>query len=336
MKVVAITGRRECALADRPDPVVKDNYVLIKITAAPMCTEVAAYRNGELSDTLGHEAAGEVVEVAQLGRVKVGDRVVVMPQNGCGRCDLCLAGEHIRCQSPRDPLKECGSQSGRATYAQYCIQQDWLLYPVPDDISIEHASMACCGLGPTFNAVHRMNVVSTDTLLISGLGAVGLGGVINARLRGARVIGVEANPWRTSLAMRLGAEAVIDPNDADALQKVLELTQGRGADKSIEASSAESAPGFLLRATKINGEITTVGWGGPIFARDLLAKGITFRAAWHWNHLADAEAMRKTIRASGESIDILISHRLPMSRVQEAWELQIKGECGKVVLNPWG
>lgn len=335
MKVVRITGPRECALVDRPDPRIAGNYVRIKIDAAPMCTEVAAYRRGDITEDLGHEAAGEVVEIAQPGRVKVGDRVVVMPQNGCGVCDLCLAGEHIRCRSPRDPLAECGSETGRATYAQYCIQQDWLLVRVPDDLSIEHASMACCGLGPTFNACQRMNVNSRDTVLVTGLGAVGLGAVVNSRVRGARVIGVESNTWRANLALRLGASDVIDPGDPDAVERILSLTGGHGADKSIEASSAESAPAFLVRATRINGEITTVGWGGPVNARDLCARGITFRPAWHWNHLRDSRAMRDSIYAARDLLDIMITHRMPMSRVQEAWELQSTGECGKIVLDPW-
>lgn len=335
MKVVSITGKRECALVERPDPVIKDNYVLIKNLAAPMCTEVSDYRAGLVSDSLGHEAAGEVVEVAQAGRVQVGDRVVVMPQNGCGRCDLCLSGEHIRCRTPRDPLAATGSATGRATYAQFCIQQDWLLYAVPDDISIEHASMACCGLGPTFNAMQMMNVNALDTVLISGLGAVGLGSIVNARGRGARVIGLETQPWRAELAKRLGAEAVVDPMADDAVAQVLELTNGLGADKSIEASSAQTAPGLLAQATRINGEITSTGWGGPIQARDIVARGLTVRGAWHWNHLRDGAAMRETLRKAGPLLDVLITHRFPMSQVQEAWELQMAGQCGKVILDPW-
>ena len=301
MKVVAITGERECALVDRPDPLVRDNYVLVKILAAPMCTEVGDYRTGLASDALGHEAAGEVAEVARPGRVRVGDRVVVMPQNGCGVCDLCLSGEHVHCQTPRDPFAVCGCCTGRATFAELCIQQDWLLYPIADDVPMDHAAMACCGLGPTFNAMKMMGVSATDTVLVSGLGAVGLGAVVNARLRGARVLGLETNGWRADLAKRLGAEAVVDPASDDAVAQVLDLTEGRGADKSVEASSNESAPGLLVRATRIKGEITTVGWGGPVQARDLTAKGLTFRGAWHWNHLRDGRAMRETLRRAGSA-----------------------------------
>ena len=329
MKIVTISGPRECSLADRPQPVVKDNYVLVKNLAAPMCTEVRDYLAGNVSDCLGHEAAGEVVEVARPGRVKVGDRVVVMPQNGCGGCDLCLAGEHIRCPTPRDPVAVTGSRTGRGTYAQYCMQQDWLLYPVPDDIPIDHASMACCGLGPTFSAMQMMAVGPRDTVLVSGLGAVGLGGVVNARLRGARVIGLESNPWRAALAKRLGAEEVVDPQADEALARILDLTDGRGADKSVEASSAPGAPDMLVRATRINGEMTSVGWGGPVQARDIVARGVTLRGAWHWNHLRHAGAMRETLRAAGPLMAELITHRFPMSRVQRPGNFRSQGTAAR-------
>ena len=72
-----------------------------------------------------------------------------------------------------------------------------------------------------------------------------------------------------------------------------------------------------------------------MFARDVVAKGLTIRGAWHWNHLRDAWAMRRTLRAAAPLLDVLITHQFPMSRVREAWELQITGRCGKVVLDPW-
>ena len=334
MKVVAITGPWEASLVERPDPVIADNYALIRIHAAPMCTEWHAYRDGKVGDVLGHEAAGEIVDAPPGGRWRIGDRVVVMPQDACGACSLCLAGNNIRCQSPRDPLDVCSSQTGRATYAELCIQQDWLLLGVPDDISIDHAGMACCGLGPAFGAMQRMDVNSTDTVLISGLGPVGLGAVVCAAMRGARVIGIEANPYRVALAIELGAEAVIDPTDPDALSQVRILTGGHGADKSIEASSQEGAPAFLLQATRIGGEMTSIGWGGPVNMKDVVARGVTVFGQWHWNFMRDAEAMFDTIRRAGSLLDRLITHRFPMRQVQEAWELQVTGQCGKVLLMP--
>ena len=75
MKVVGITGERACALLEKPEPKIKNEFVKVRIVVAPMCTEYKSYLDGGKSDCLGHEAAGEVVEVARPGKVRVGDRV---------------------------------------------------------------------------------------------------------------------------------------------------------------------------------------------------------------------------------------------------------------------
>ena len=332
LKVVAVTGPGRAGLVERPDPKVADNYALVRIEAAPMCTEWHAYRDGTASDCLGHEAAGIVVDAGARSGVAKGTRVVVMPQNPCGKCEPCLSGNWIRCQSPLDPYAICDCTTGRATFAELCIQQDWLLLPIPDDVSTEHASMACCGLGPAFGATSAMEAGPGDTVLVSGLGPVGLGCVVCASVRGARVVGIEGNPYRSSLAKELGASAIVDPADPEAHDKLLELTAGRGADKSIEASSQESAPAFLLQATRIGGQMASIGWGGPVNMRDVVARGVTVFGQWHWNHLRDAEAMFETIRRARPLIDKLITHRFPLDQVREAFELQLTGRCGKVVL----
>ncbi len=338
MKNVTITGPRACEVVDAPDPHARGDFAVVKILAAPMCTEYKLYRDGKPADSLGHEAAGEVVEVAQPGRVRVGDRVVVMPQYPCGRCALCLAGDYIHCESLVDPLAETGNTTGRATYAQYVIKQDWLLLPIPHDVSIEHGAMACCGLGPTFGAMQQMRVDAFDTLLITGLGPVGLGGVINARARGARVIGVEPHPYRAALALRLGAEAVLDPADPRAGERLRELTGGRGVDKAVDCSGIPAAQRLAIDAVRRRGEVAFVGEGGelPVWvSRDLIRKGIALRGSWHYR-LGDTPALMRVIRDTRESLDRLITHRFPLERVRDAWELQLAGDCAKVILEPWG
>ncbi len=93
MKVAAVLGERRGGAVEVPDPRPKDNWALVKVHAAPMCTEYKAFVAGHQTTGLGHEAAGEVVAVAQPGRVEVGDRVAVMPEYPCGPCALCLGGE---------------------------------------------------------------------------------------------------------------------------------------------------------------------------------------------------------------------------------------------------
>ena len=331
MKVAAIVARREAALVDKPDPKPTKELVLIKILVAPMCAEYKAFRDGHETDNLGHEAAGEVVEVAQSGRAKVGDRVVVMPQYPCGKCPLCLAGEYIHCEHVASPA------NGVATYAQYVLKQDWLLVPIPGGMSYEHASMACCGLGPTFGAMQLMGVDAFDTVLITGMGPVGLGGVINGVHRGARVIAVEPHPYRAELACDLGAEVCVDPDEGDALARIMDLTDGVGVDKAIDCSGVPFAQRLLIDAARRKGQVAFVGEAGDLTVRvsaDMIRKGLTLRGAWHYN-LADTPRVMEIIQDSPAQLDMLITHSFPLSRVREAWELQLTGNCGKVVLHPW-
>jgi L-iditol 2-dehydrogenase len=339
MKQVVITGNRQYAIVDRPEPKARGEFVVVKVHATPLCTEYKAYRDnqGRLIEFLGHEAAGEVVEVAQPGRVKVGDRVAVMPLAGCGRCPLCLAGDYIHCQHSPDILKATGNAAGVSTYAQYLVAQDWLLVPIPDGVSYDHGGMACCGLGPTFGAMQRMNVNAFDTVLVTGLGPVGLGAVIGAVYRGARVIGVEGYPYRSALAKALGAEAVIDPADAQALAKIRDLTGGAGADKAIDCSGSPAAQRLMLDAARRRGQVAFVGEAGDLTLRvsdDTIRKGLTLHGVWHYN-LADTSKIMQVIRESSALLDRFITHTLPMDRVRDAWELQLAGKCGKIVLHPW-
>ena len=337
MKVAAMFGEGKAGLVDKPDPTPKEDFALVKVRVVPMCTEYKAFKGSHKGDNFGHEAAGEVVEVTQPGQVKVGDRVVVQPQYACGRCPMCLIGEHIHCMNNRSVYDITGSSTGTATYAQYLLKQDWLLSPIPDDVSYEHAGMACCGLGPTFGAMQQMQVNSLDTVLITGMGPVGLGGVINGRHRNARVIAVESHPYRAELAKEFGAEVVLDPNDGDILKKIMELTDGVGVDKAVDCSGASAAHRLMINATRRKGQVTFVGEGGefPLAAsNDMIRKGLILRGNWHYN-LGGYPKLIRVIKESKEKINKFITHSFPMSEVQKAWELQVTGNCGKVVLDPW-
>lgn len=334
MRVAVITGKGQGGTAERPDPLPKGDIVVVKVHAAPMCTEYGAFRDGQVGDSLGHEAAGEVVAVDRASRVKVGDRVVVQPQQSCGGCYLCRSGAFIHCENGRDVLAETGSQAGHGTMAQYLLKPEAWLTPIPDGLSYDHAAMACCGLGPTFGTMQTMRVDSADTVLITGLGPVGLGGVINARQRGATVIGIESHPYRADLARQLGATAVINPSDSDAVQQVRALTGGIGADKAIETSGTAAAKTFLADAVRRKGEICCVGWSGQFEVNTIIAKGLTVHGSWHYN-LNEAGRLMEVIQAVGPQIDQLITHTFPLERVREAWEQQVTGRCGKVILHPW-
>ncbi|MBX3050953.1 MAG: zinc-binding dehydrogenase [Caldilineaceae bacterium] len=339
MRKATITGVRQGGVVEIPAPQAKADWVVVKVHTAPMCTEYKAFLTGAPSQQLGHEAAGEVVEVTQPGRWQVGDRVVVMPQNPCGVCSLCLAGEYIHCQDVADFAAIHGSREGSATMAEYLLKQERQLVPIPDGMSYDHASMACCGLGPTFGALERVGAGVLDTVLITGLGPVGLGGVINATFRGARVIGVESNPWRAQKARKLGAEAVVDPSADDALAQILALTaDGRGVEHSLDCSGVSAAHRLCIDAARRKGTVSFVGESGRtptelFISDDMIRKGLTLRGSWHYN-LSLTPKILRVIAANTDKLDRLISHRFALEDVQSAWETQVGGECAKILLKP--
>ena len=166
MKVAAVLGEHQADSLKVPDPIPKEDWVVVKIHASPMCTEYHAFEHGYKTDGLGHEAAGEVVDIAQPGKVEIGDRVVVMPQYPCGKCVLCTDGDYIHCENNYNFEEFVGSPYGSATMAQYILKPSWLLPKIPDTVSYEHASLACCALGPSYRAFDEMGVNATHTVLI--------------------------------------------------------------------------------------------------------------------------------------------------------------------------
>ena len=337
MKRAVVVGERQAALVDASDPTPVENWVVVKVHAAPMCAEYKNFVGGTQNGLMGHEAAGEVVAVAQPGRVKLGDRVVAMPLYGCGSCALCRSGDYIHCQQPPDFTAATGQTEGRSAMAQYILKQDWLLMPIHDGMSYERAALACCGLGPSFGAMQTIGLSTFDTILITGLGPVGLGAIVNARFRGARVIAVESVPWRVERAQAMGAAAVVDPRDEGALARIMELTGGRGADCALDCSGNVKAERLCVDATRRKGKIAFVGECYDDLklriSPDMLRKGLTLIGAWHYN-LNDYPKIVRVIQES-PSIDQLISHVIAMSEIQAAFELSASHETAKIILHPW-
>ena len=335
MKRAAITGVRQTKLLETPMPEPKEDWVLVKVHAVPLCTEYKNWLTG--NEYHGHEAAGEVVKVAQPGRVKVGDRVVVMPGWPCGKCALCFAGEYIHCQNWYDHHEFSGLAHGGDTHVQYLLKQDWLLVPIPDGLSYELASLACCGVGPTFGAMENMDVAATDTVLITGGGPVGLGGVVNAKYRNAKAILVEPLPYRQQKAKELGADLVLDPSDPELRAKIMQFTDGSGVDAALETAGLVQAQRLCIDVTRRRGKISLIGECSedlPVQAsNDFIRKGIALMGQWHYNRNGAFKIMK--MLADSPVAEKLITHVLPMSKFQDALAISADHSCGKIILQPW-
>lgn len=336
MKKAVFLGNRKAALMEVPDPRPKEDWVVVKVHAAPMCTEYKSFVAGHSATFLGHEAVGEVVAIDQPGR-RVGDRVVVMPQYPCGKCVLCVAGDYIHCEHSDDFAQVMGTPEGSARMAQYLVNPSWLLPAIPDGVSYEHASLAGCALGPSFGACDLMNVNAFDTVLITGAGPVGLGAVVNACFRGARAIVVESHTWRVERAKMLGAAAVLDPRDDDLVAQIRAMTNGQGVDKAIDCSGVPQAQRLCIDATRRKGCVTFIGECSDDLhikvSPDLIRKGLTLHGSWHYNLSLFPQIMQ--VIQHSPVIEKLISHVLPMSRIQEALEVSASHDSAKIILKPW-
>ena len=337
MKRVIISGERQIEFLEVPVPEPRDEWVLVKVHASALCTEYKAYLAGYDLPVMGHEGVGEVAAVACSGPVKVGDRVVILPQYACGKCSLCMAGDYIYCQNEYDFEAIWGTRDGMGTFAHYALKPAWLLPKIPDDVTYEKATMAIDGIGASFGAFQAIDIGALDTVLITGLGPVGLGAVVNARFRNARVIGVEPSLWRRNRALQMGAEAVFDPAEENLLDKIREATGGKGVDCAVDCSGKIRAQRLCIDAVRRRGRVAFVGETRDELAirvsPDFIRKGLTVVGSWLHN-LADFPKVMQVIQQS-PLMDLLVSHVMPMSQIQDAFELLVLGESAKVVINPW-
>ena len=324
--MLAATG--SVALVERPLPRARGDLVVVRVDITPMCTEFRLRGDGEAHDELGHEAVGVVVDAGDSTRLTTGDRVVVMPGFACGHCQFCARGEHIFCLEQRDVLRESGSEAGAGTYAQYLVKPDYLLLPIPDDISSEHAAAAVCLLGPSFNALRAMDICPGEALIVGGCGPVGLGAVIAGMARGARVLAVDRTPYRRELAARLGAE-VFDPLEDDLADSVRRATNG-DATAAFESRPSTQLVPFIERL----GRMAVVAWGAELTFAPLVPQGLTVYWCWHWNHQKDGDRMWELIRQAEPLIDRAITHHFDLADLGQAMDVQASKQCGKVLLYP--
>ena len=340
MKVAAILGERQAGLIDAPDPTPKEDWVVVKIHASPMCNEYHSFEHGHKSDWLGHEAAGEVVDIAQPGKVEVGDRVVVMPQYPCGKCVLCTDGDYIHCENNYNFEEFTGSRYGSATMAQYIVKPSWLLPKIPDNVS--RTNTPRWHVAPWDRPIAPLTrwVLTRPTLCsVTGIGPVGFGAITNAGFRGAKVIAAELIPWRVERAKQMGAEAVINPTDEDAVDQIRDLTtDGRGVDFALDCSGNVQAHRLCIDATRRRGTIAFVGQSGGNdtiihVSPDLIGKGLRLAGAWHYN-LSQFPGLMRVIEGS-PILDLLISNIFPMSEIQQAFETSASHESSKIILKPW-
>lgn len=250
-KVVAM---QDLDIAD-PGP----GEVIVRTTMATICgSDIHLLDEMPLPPGLpmGHEAVG-IVEAVGPGvtRFKPGDRVAASCLNGCGTCDRCLEGNIQLCQTfgaPMNLLFGCQGQFFKVRGADVSMAH------VPPAVDDEHAVLATDVMSTGFGAIERANMRPGDTVAIFAQGPVGLCATAGARLMGAgRIITVESVPERIEMSKRLGADIVLDPENAVA--EIMALTNNRGVDVAVEALGHQVTFENCCAVVRMGGTVSSVG-----------------------------------------------------------------------------
>ena len=326
-----------------PVPSPGPGELLIRVEAASLCgTDLHIFRwddwaKGRLGDGLprifGHEMAGRVVAHGQglLGRLAIplGTLVAAETHLVDGSCYQCRTGREHVCAN----LRILGIDIDGA-FAEYVVLPAHNAWPSPG-LAPEIAAI----MEPMGNAVHAAftEEIAGQTVVVLGCGPIGLMAVAIADLAGAaRVFATDINPERLAMARRMGADETIDAGD-DVVARLLAATDGVGVDIVLEMSGAESAIRQGFGAVTNGGRVSLLGLPSQPITLDLAEEvifkglriyGITGRKMFETWYRTQA------LLAQGLDVSPIVTHRLPLSRFAEAFELLAAGHAGKVVLLP--
>ena len=332
---------------DEPRP----GEALVRLEACGVChtdlyTASGADPSGYAPTVLGHEGAGVVERVGEgVGLVQPGDHVVTLFSPQCGECihcrspktNLCLA---IREQQNKGYLPDGTTRlsrdgepirhfMGTSTFAEYTVMPEIALAKVSPDAPLDRACLFACGLSTGLGAaMFTAKVEPGSTCVVFGAGMVGLGAVAGCRLQGAeRIVCVDLSEDRLELARGQGATDVMVGGD-DTVDRILEMTDGFGADHTFEATGLVAVMAQAVEAARMGwGLCTIAGVAGKGETLDIVPRLlITGRRVCgsSFGGLKGREQVPQLVeryQRGDIDVDAFISHNLKLDDVNRGFEL---------------
>jgi threonine dehydrogenase-like Zn-dependent dehydrogenase len=342
MNGVVLPGDSTVAPVTRDVPEPGHGQVLLAMKASSICgSDIRAIYREHLGHgpeayqgvVAGHEPCGQVVAVGPgCRRLAEGDRVVVYHIAGCGVCDQCRSGYMIGCT---DPSRAAYGWQRDGGHADYLLAEETTCLPMPEAMSYVDGALVSCGFGTAYEALLRLDVSGRDTLLVTGLGPVGLAAAMLARAMGAGpIVGTDVSTERLTLATDLGlVDAAVVADDASA-ERLTELSDGRGFSATMDCSGNATARHLALSSTATWGRCAFVGEGGDVgfdVSQLMIHKQVTLYGSWvtSLRHMADLIADLDRWQVHPERI---VTDSFSLDQASEAYRLADSGTAGKVVI----
>ncbi len=339
MRVAMYYNNNDVRLEQMPQPEIGPDELLVKVIASGICGSdvMEWYRIKKAPCVLGHEIAGEIVEVgANVHRYNVGDRVFVSHHVPCNTCRYCLSGNHTVCETLHTTNYDPG---GFSEYVRVpALNVDRGTFRLPDEVSFDQAvfiePLACVVRGQRVAAFRPGHSV-----LILGSGISGLLHLALARAQGAgRIIMTDINEYRLNKAVEFGADAAVAASE-DVPVRVRELNGGHGADRVVVCTGALEAFKQALNSVERGGAVlcfapTLPGVDLPVPINDFWRNSITVLPSYA-NSPYDAEVAVELIRARRVSVDDMITHHLSLAETGKGFKLVADArESVKVIVEP--
>ena len=329
MKAARIFGPNDIRYVDVEIPPYGDDDVLIRVKRAGVCgTDLAIYsgdmpylKSGATTYpiTPGHEWSG-VVEAAgkNVKHLKAGDRVTGDVSLGCGKCEACLHGEFNLCPD----RQEVGSFHNKdGAYAQYIAMPARHTYKLTGEVSFDAGAMA----EPTATVVYtveRVRVHFGDVVVVQGTGSIAILAAQVAKAAGASlVILTGRNDYKLDIARQVGVDVTINLKHENLEERILELTNGRGADVVIEASGMIGEVRRSSKLARLGGRIGVVGIYEDLVDGFDMSEIVLKDQTLHGT-LASPRAFPGALKmmAAGKiKCESLITHRFKLSEAKEAF-----------------
>lgn len=346
MRAAVYHGIGTIKLECRDVPTIREDELLIKVRAASICgTDLKIQRIGHFkipdpaNVVLGHEVSGEIVQVgAYVSGWKVSQRVAVVPNIGCQKCEMCRRGYNNMC-----PDYEAFGISIDGGFEEYMrvpaiALSGGNIVAVPDGMSWEEAAvvepLSCC-----FNAWKGLEVTPEDTVLVIGPGPIGACFVQLAKSYGAKqIIMVGRRESRLREAERFGADILIDSSKVDVLTEVMRITKGRGVDVVVTAASTPDLQPLSIQCLARHGRVNFFGG----LKKGTLVELDTNRIHY-WglkvlgttgSSVEDYDRSMRYVADGQVNVKDIISHRFALSEVNAAFDFARLGEGMKTVILP--
>ncbi|OAI55618.1 alcohol dehydrogenase [Planctomyces sp. SCGC AG-212-M04] len=349
MKAAIFVEPGRILLEDKPVPAIGPRDALLRVTTTTICGTDVHILKGEYPVarglTVGHEPVGVIEELGSaVTGLQVGQRVIAGAITPCGQCDSCLSGHSSQCGGkPMGGWRLGNTIDG--CQAEYVRIPDATanLAVVPDHLSDEQVLMCPDIMSTGFSGAERGRIRIGDVVAIFAQGPIGLCATVGARLSGAsRILVVDGIAERLAMALRLGADDVINFHHQDAVSTILDATGGRGVDVAIEALGTQQTFESCLRVLRPGGVLSSLGvYSGKLtLPLDAFAAGLGDHTIVTTLCPGGKERMRRlmSIVASGRAdLRPLVTHRFSLDEIEKAYDLFANQRDGvfKVAIKPF-